>query len=379
MQCAPSQRGPYCEICAEGFFAGGNGALCRRCEGSSFFTFVPGIIIGVVVLIALSCVAVRCKTVIRGAATSSLQKASSPSAFRGHLEEDMEEELQRQFPRLARLLHKASRSLVKIRIVIAFFQMLQGVGITFAIPYPPVYVTVLNVASSIVQVDLPTAMPLDCMVPLWFTAKLVLRTLLPLLVMLLSFVGGRMLTRCSYVHLGGLVSSSWFYILFLVYPSCSTATFHAFMCDQLDDGTQMLRADYTVCWEGEHIRAVCYALVMVVIYPLGTPLLFAALCYANHEQLVRIRRAELTAMAEDTKLVQHRLSTDHHWDVHQGGGDRNSKVRHWAPDIDGPLDTEMMATIEANNVACELVAKLRGELSPVMQELTEGYEMRCYW
>ena len=54
--------------------------------------------------------------------------------------------------------------------------------------------------------------------------------------------------------------------------------------------------------QDDHLIIVSYAIVMAVIYPFGTPLLYAALLYANHEQLERIKRAELTAAAEETKL-----------------------------------------------------------------------------
>jgi len=191
-----------------------------------------------------------------------------------------------------------------------------------------------------------------------------------------------MLKRCGYHHLGGILSSSWFFILFLVYPSCSSAAFQAFICDELEDGKAMLRVDYAVtCWEAGHLRVVAYALAMVVIYPLGTPLLYSALLYANHEQLNRIRRVELIAMASDTKLNQHRLSSAHNWDVHKKGAAR-AVMHRWAANDDGPRDTvdiDMMATIEANNSACDLAEQLRGELSPLIRELTDGYEMRCYW
>jgi len=274
-------------------------------------------------------------------------------------------------------------SIVKVRIIITFVQMLHGVGITFAVPYPPTYATVLNFASSVVQLDLPTAMPLGCMMSVDFTTRLVLRTLLPLIAMLLLFVSGRVVNRFGYGHLGGLLSASWFYILFLVYPSCSSAAFQTFICDTLESGKEKLRVDYSVtCWEDEHLRAVAYALVMVVIYPLGTPLLYSSLLYANHEQLERIRRVELRAMAEDTKLDQHRLSTSaHHWDVHKEATD-GSMMHSWTADSDVPqeaVDVNMIATIEANKAAREEAEKLRGELSPIMQELTDGYEMRCYW
>ena len=43
-----------------------------------------------------------------------------------------------------------------------------------------------------------------------------------------------------------MLSSGWFVVLFLVYPSSCTAVFQAFMCDELDDGSAYLRVDYSM-------------------------------------------------------------------------------------------------------------------------------------
>ena len=66
-----------------------------------------------------------------------------------------------------------------------------------------------------------------------------------------------------------------FYLLFLIYPSVSAKIFAAFQCEQLDDGTQWLRADLSVrCYTTTHHLMCYYAAAMVVIYPIGTPLLY---------------------------------------------------------------------------------------------------------
>ena len=49
-----------------------------------------------------------------------------------------------------------------MKILIALYQMLQGIGITFNIRWPEVYGDALRFLGSIVQIDLPQAMPLDC-------------------------------------------------------------------------------------------------------------------------------------------------------------------------------------------------------------------------
>ena len=56
------------------------------------------------------------------------------------------------------------------------------------------------------------------------------------------------------------------------------------------------------CWEGEHLTLVAYAGAMVLVYTIGTPCLYAALLYANSEELEKIKRAETIADADAQKL-----------------------------------------------------------------------------
>ena len=43
--------------------------------------------------------------------------------------------------------------------------------------------------------------------------------------------------------LGEMCSHGWFYVLFLVYPSCSSAVFQTFMCDEMEDPLRTMAAE----------------------------------------------------------------------------------------------------------------------------------------
>ena len=103
--------------------------------------------------------------------------------------------------------------------------------------------------------------------------------------------------------------------LFLVYPSCSTAVFQTFMCDVLDDGSAYLRVDYSVRCYGENLGAyddeyasmMVYAVCMALVYPIGTPLLFAAVIYANRHAIAKVDKLErdlMTKCAIKLRLVK---------------------------------------------------------------------------
>jgi len=388
-QCEAGQTGPYCAVCADGYYGGGNGMLCQPCEGSSVLTFLPAIIIGVVLVLCLVYVLVRwvCCTgrddlveksregayagaaagggaFIVGGDVGDAAIAAAQVGIWGQAEEDgnqvtSEATRRRRKPRSEKTTRRRSilnGLAIKAKIIVALFQMLAGVGITYAIQYPPVYLDALNWISSILQFDLPQAMPLGCVLDVSYYSSLIVRTALPLLVIALLLACSKLFNTFKRADLAAGCSAGWFFVLFLVYPGCSAAVFSAFVCDDLEDGTPMLRVDYSItCWEGEHVRIVVYAFVMILVYPVGTPLLYSSLLYANADALERIRRAEAVANAEHTKMTQRLHSVTTHDDFFEASSSRlvsNEKER-------------------ARREWSALPASVR--------KLTAGYTMQCYW
>ena len=75
-------------------------------------------------------------------------------------------------------------------------------------------------------------------------------------------------------------------LMFLVYSSASSAVFRMFTCDPLDDGKSYLRADYRIiCTETKHRALQVLAAIMVLVYPVGIPLLYGVLLYRHREVL----------------------------------------------------------------------------------------------
>ena len=75
-------------------------------------------------------------------------------------------------------------------------------------------------------------------------------------------------------------------LTFLVYSSVSSLVFQTFACETLDDGIQYLRADYTIhCTDAKHRAFEVYAGIMVFVYPVGIPLLYAVLLFQRRDVL----------------------------------------------------------------------------------------------
>ncbi len=83
-------------------------------------------------------------------------------------------------------------------------------------------------------------------------------------------------------------------LLFFVYSSVSSTVFQMFACDSLDDGNKYLRADYQIlCTDEKHKSLQIYAGLLIALYPVGIPLLFAVLLY-RHRDVLAVSRANKT-------------------------------------------------------------------------------------
>ena len=81
-----------------------------------------------------------------------------------------------------------------------------------------------------------------------------------------------------------------FAVVFLFYPSCSAAAFSAFSCEDFE-GTRYLKADYSIdCDSPEHASTRAIAGIMIVIYPIGTPLLYLAVLLFNRKAIHAARQ-----------------------------------------------------------------------------------------
>lgn len=84
-----------------------------------------------------------------------------------------------------------------------------------------------------------------------------------------------------------------FAILFLFYPSCSSITFSAFDCETFDDGTRFLRGDYSIdCDSAEHQFFQMYAIMMIFVWPIGVPMIYAVSIYLRSGVFSSLKRIQ---------------------------------------------------------------------------------------
>lgn len=119
-------------------------------------------------------------------------------------------------------------------------------------------------------------MPIGCAVKISFYNILVVRTAIPLAVIgILALAGlltkSRMNLKRSFNmnpkskdRLSNNLFSVCFFLIFLLYPGCTSTVFATFNCQKLDDGSSYLRVDPDIdCNHPFHATMEGYAWVMI--------------------------------------------------------------------------------------------------------------------
>lgn len=156
------------------------------------------------------------------------------------------------------------------------------------VTYPSLYEGFLEGLSSIVGLELGTVLSAGCIIDFDFHGRLFFSTLGPLVALVILGVtyslavsrnrdSQEAIQRVEQKHV-----SMALLITFLVYSSVSSTVFRMFACEELDDGNYYLRADYDIeCDSRQHRALQLYATVMIFVYPVGIPALYAFLLCAN--------------------------------------------------------------------------------------------------
>ncbi|CAB1096488.1 unnamed protein product [Ectocarpus sp. CCAP 1310/34] len=181
-----------------------------------------------------------------------------------------------------------------LKIIVVVWQILTQFADVANITYPQAYQDFLS-AIDVVNFDLGSALAAGCLWPdIDFHDRLLLGTLGPLVAVGFLVMTYRVAVRRNgtaggqtpadntrHKHLSALLL-----LTFLIYSSVSSTVFQTFACETLDDGIEYLRVDYTIhCTDAKHKAFEVYAGIMVVVYPVGIPLLYAILLFQRRDVL----------------------------------------------------------------------------------------------
>ena len=261
-----------------------------------------------------------------------------------------------------------SKLAIKLRILVSMVQVLSQLSVVYSIPFPGLYAGLLRWVG-LLELNFMDILPLGCVATLSFHTTLLVRTLLlpalciiPILLQLIK-APARVLELCRGVL---------FLVLFLIYPSTSAAIFATFQCEELSDGTSWLRADLSIdCAGAAHAGFRVYAAAMILIYPLGTPVLYYLLLRHSRVALERIQ-------VNQTLRVQ-LLNTE------QAEGDyASSRVS-----TDRRQVAWLLSAAERKALPVDVLSRLRRleweenlarkQLPGSISKLINGYEVRMWW
>jgi hypothetical protein len=264
-----------CAVCADGYTSS-TGYQCTKCKGTTDSVTIA--MIGIVTAV----LAMVCIYIVNDLLTlDTIQYDTSP------------------FKRSLHTVVKSAKQLPwrKLRIPIVVTQLLtQFVSITGA-QYPPLYGEYLKWLN-VTNLDTSWLLSAGCVMHMTFYAKLLITTIAPLAV---SAVIGATYMRVRHVCKHNAMTaqtvalkratvkhlSVFLTFTFLIYSTVSTVVFQTFACDYLEDTkVSLLRADYSVsCDTDKHTAYKVYAAVMIGVYPIGIPLLYAVLLWRHRHSL----------------------------------------------------------------------------------------------
>jgi len=252
--------------------------------------------------------------------------------------------------KIALVVQKAS---VKIKILFSLWQILSGIGATFSIPFPPFYEQVVSAVGGVLQVQLPSIMPLGCIVETNYHYMLIFKCLWPLGVYALLYLSSKFLNMRGNEAKADACIDLAFFLMFVMYPSLSNSLLSMFYCYPLEDGTSWLRTDLSVqctsapgVFTPAHAGMLTFTFVMLIVHTIGTPAIYAYL-------LLWKFRGKLDALKEQELDNAHREK----------------------------VDTTKQYVSQYQVVLKEERAELKPEdlLPGYMLKLTNGYEWRTYW
>ena len=181
------------------------------------------------------------------------------------------------------------RARPKVKILVPLYQIIGGIGATFAIPFPNIYEKIVSGVSGILSIELNEIMPLDCLVRNNFNSKLIFKTVWPLVAYALLYLLSKLFRMVHKERHADSCIDYLFLVMFLMYPSISNSLLSMFYCVELEDRTSWLRSDLSIqCTDtsGEltanHAAMQAFAVIMIFVHVIGTPATYAYLLLWKH-------------------------------------------------------------------------------------------------
>ena len=319
--CPNGSTGALCAVCSGGYRRDTQGG-CLPCEESDV-QIADALPVAIVLLLLCPLLIGCCRQCMRrrrkaraaarqseeGGASSEGEKEAANRAYR-----DSPKQASQRF---------MSSLIIKLKILTAHQQVLQGLAGVFRIRWPAAFKHLLAYLR-VFQFDVISIAPIECIIPYDFLSALVVRTLVPLVLVILLVGTGQRALVSGYEALGYVLFNGGFLLTFLCYPSITQTVFRFFQRQSFDGnyGTYLI-ADYSVDTNGDAYKTMTpYAISMVCVWPFGVPLIIAILLWRSRAPLLEIRRRERLMAGVDAYNGQQWAT---HLSQRPGGGARDAR------------------------------------------------------
>ena len=281
--CKPWLEGPYCKLCNitdRSRYYSNLDSACLPCEEVTPTPFIA--------LVAL---------VVFLLAVAALWYKYTPHRTIGWLRRGTE--------RVLRLYAQLALR-AKLKMLCSFYQVATRVSSIYTVPMPRAVSRLLSPFEALSLNIGDVGIPLQCLGLGRFEQQLLFMMLAPALlaaIVLASSVAFallrrkmRSLPRARRLESGLVEPLPGLLLLsFLVFPSVSSLAFRAFDCEEFDDGSSFLRADYAIeCAGAEYDRVTSLGWLAILLYPVGISLLYGALLYAARDSIGSERPTKLS-------------------------------------------------------------------------------------
>ncbi|CAM9756463.1 unnamed protein product, partial [Laminaria digitata] len=163
----------------------------------------------------------------------------------------------------------------KLKILVVAWQILTVSSSITGVEYPAAYSIFLSCINPVI-LDMGYVASASCVLPSTnFYTRLLVSTLMPLVL-----VAGLVVTYQLAKRRAGIGPAG-------VFTSASTLTLETFTCDDdVGDGKSYLRADYSISCDSDlYMFFRGYAILIVLVYPLGVPVTYAAILWRKRDLL----------------------------------------------------------------------------------------------
>jgi len=172
-------------------------------------------------------------------------------------------------------------------------QVMQGVKGVFDIQWPSAFKELLSLFT-IVDFDFVKLVPLECSLQYDFLDLIVIRTIAPLVVVVLLLLLSLFATRAKMPAMQHVTVNGALVLVFLCYPGVTQVVFRFFQTQEFEGGFgTFLVADYSIDVNGSaYQRMTPFAVIMIFVWPVGVPLFITVLLWRNRRTLLEARRRE---------------------------------------------------------------------------------------